>query len=380
MISFVSVFPPYRGGISNFSDYLYRHLKERTAVNPYNFKVLYPDLLFPGATQFMDSKADHYAERVLHSYNPFNWRKTGNNLAVEKPEVLLFSFWHPFFIPSYNRIIKQVKYQSPETKVCTIAHNVTPHEGFPFSESLMRSFFERNDLMIVLSEQTRQEFLKLNISTPVAKIFHPVYTRNIPRQSKNELREKYNFGPDDRIPLFFGLIRDYKGLDIQIKALNKLDLKSLNIRPLIVGEFYSDKTDYLNLIREEHKDQYVIIDRFVTQEEANEVFSISDVLILPYKTASQSGVFNDALNFHLPAIVADHPGLTEYISHNKTGFIFESEDVEMLSTLIKDVFSQEKQLANISANLPSLKQQLSWDNFTRKLLDELEIKAQIHLP
>lgn len=323
----------------------------------------------------MEAKTDNYAERLLHSYHPINWKKSGSIIAEDNPDVLLFSFWHPFFIPAYNSIIKQVKKQSPETQICTVAHNVTPHEGFPFSESLMRSFFEKNDVLIVLSEQTKQEYNRLNISTPAAKIFHPVYTRELPGQPKNELREKYNLAPDDHVPLFFGLIRDYKGLDIQIKALNKLDLKELNIRPLIVGEFYSDKSQYLSLIKAEHREQYVIIDRFVSQEEANEVFSISDMLILPYKTASQSGVFNDALNFNLPAIVADHPGLTEHISHEETGFIFESENVEMLSKLIKEVFIQDKKLDNVSANLPSLKQKLSWDNFTGKLLDELEIKA-----
>lgn len=375
MISFVSVFPPYRGGISNFSDYLYRHLNKKTDVTPINFKVLYPDFLFPGATQYLESDAAIYSERKLHSYNPFNWNKTAAQITDSNPDVLLFSFWHPFFIPAFNHIIKKVKKQNPQIQVCTVAHNVKPHENFPFSKKLLTSFFSKNDLVIVLSEQTKIEFNKLNILTSVIKIFHPVYSRKVPDTPKVELRKKYGVTDGDKVPLFFGLIRDYKGLDVLIQALNKLDLNSLNIRPFIVGEFYTDKSKYLDLIKYEHVEQYKIIDRFVSQEEANELFTIADALILPYKTASQSGVFNDALNFKLPAIVSNQPGLIEHISNNESGMIFESENVSQLSSMLEDFFTSNRLKDNISSNLTALKEQLSWENFTLKLMDELEIKT-----
>ncbi|MEX0843878.1 MAG: glycosyltransferase [Balneolaceae bacterium] len=367
MISFISVFPPYRGGISNFSDYLYTHLSKSREVVPVNFKLLYPDILFPGATQFQENAVKEYAERQLHSCNPLNWNRTGKRIGLTSPDVLMFSYWHPFFIPAYNRIIKKVKKLSPTTKVCTIAHNVSPHEGFPFSEQLMKSFFGNNDLVVTLSNQTEKEFKKLDTSTECLKLFHPVYERAFPKQPVQKLREEYSLKNDEQVPLFFGLIREYKGLDILIKSLNKIDLKALKIRPFIVGEFYTDKNKYLDLINEDHKDQYVVIDRFVSQKEANEIFTLSDALILPYKSASQSGVFNDALNFNLPAIVSDKPGLIEHLTHKETGLIFESENVEELQNLLLDFFTNHQLRAQISSNLEHLKADLSWDNFTSKL-------------
>ncbi len=368
----MSVFPPYRGGISNFSDYLFTHLSKTDEVEAFNFKRLYPKVLFPGKTQFQEQPSSKYNRRVLHSYNPWNWKTTANKIAVLKPEVLLFSFWHPFFIPSFNSIISQVKKISPETKICTIAHNVSPHEGFPFARNLMRSFFKKNDLVVVLSDQTQQEFNRIEVSTPAVKLFHPVYSRSFPAASKEELKKKYGIKQDEQIPLFFGLIRDYKGLDILIKALNGMDLEKHNIRPFIVGEFYTDKQKFLNLIKPEHKERYVIIDRFVSQEEADEIFTIADILTLPYKSASQSGVFNDALNFLLPAVVSSHPGLTEHISHNETGLIFESENINELQQILSDFFSKPETKHQIGSNLSKLKKELSWSTFSHNLNQSLQ--------
>lgn len=380
MISFMSVFPPYRGGISNFSDYLFTHLSKTREVEAFNFKQLYPKVLFPGKTQFLENPNTEYNRRVLHSYNPWNWKTTANKVAVLKPEVLLFSFWHPFFIPAFNGIISQVKKISPETTICTVAHNVSPHEGFPFSRRLMRSFFKKNDLIVVLSDQTQQEFDRIEVSTPNVKLFHPVYSRPFPTASKEELKRKYGIQQNEQIPLFFGLIRDYKGLDILIKALNRMDLKKNNIRPFIVGEFYTDKQKFLDLIKPEDKERYVIIDRFVSQEEADEIFTMADLLTLPYKSASQSGVFNDALNFHLPAVVSNHPGLTEHISHKETGLIFESEQIDELKQQLSNFFSEPSFKDQIASNLPKLKNRLSWTTFTEELDQSLQNIQQNDLP
>jgi glycosyltransferase involved in cell wall biosynthesis len=367
----VSVFPPYRGGISNFSDYLFTHLTKIRDVDAINFKRLYPNLLFPGATQFQEDLKPEYASRLLHSYNPLSWRVTGKTIARQKPEVLLFSFWHPFFIPAFKGIIAQVRKYSPKTKICTVAHNVSPHEGFPFATRLMQSFFQKNDLIITLSNQTQKEFEHLSVTTQSLTLFHPVYQRPLSPIPKDELKAKYGIKKTEKIPLFFGLIRDYKGLDVMIHALNTLDLQAHQIRPFIVGEFYTDKDKLLQFIKPEHKEQYVIIDRFVTREEANEIFTISDALILPYKSASQSGVFNDALNFHLPAIVSDQPGLTEHITHQKTGLIFESENIAQLRHLLENFLTKPKMRTEISCNLIELKAKLSWEIFTQQLAKAL---------
>lgn len=142
-----------------------------------------------------------------------------------------------------------------------------------------------------------------------------------------------------------------------------------------MGEFYTDKSKYLDLIKEEHRKHYVIMDRFVSKKEADEVFQLSDTLVLPYKTASQSGVFNDALNFLLPAVVANHPGLTEHITHLDNGLIFESENVNELAEILKKISTDDALRQKISSNLNNLKAQLSWERFSTKLMEMVEIKT-----
>lgn len=375
MIIFLSVFPPYRGGIARFSDFLFRALSKDKEIKAFNFKALYPGFLFPGSTQFEIESSGDYPNRILHSFNPFNWAQTGKTLAKEKPESLIISFWHPFFIFAYAHVLKKVRKHSPTTKIITVAHNIIPHEKFPFSKKLMKWFFKKSDLVITLSNQTSSEFNTLHTGVQNLKLFHPIYEADKPKASELELREKYGFKKDDNIVLFFGIIRAYKGLDILIDALNKLDLKDHKIKPLIVGEFYDDKDKYIKSIKTGDETQYSIIDRFVTTQESAELFSISDLLVLPYKSASQSGVLADALNFNLPCLVANHSGLTEHIEHGKNGLVFESENSKMLSSMINEFFSNKSSQQLIKSNVKATKEELSWGKFSAQIVKYL---TQLH--
>lgn len=372
MIVFLSVFPPFRGGIARFSEFLFKALSKEKEIKAYNFKALYPSLLFPGSTQFDKDSPTSYSNRELHSYNPLNWIKTSNKLLDEKPETLIISYWHPFFVFAYAFVLNKIRKESPSTTIITVAHNIVPHEKFPFSKNLMRWFFKKNDLVVTLSDQTSTEFKNLNIGTENLKLFHPIYESKKPDLSQNELREKYGFNKEDHVVLFFGIIRGYKGLDILINALNKIDLKSIRIKPLIVGEFYDDKSKYTKLIKSEYKNEYLIIDRFVSAQESAEIFSISDLLVLPYKSASQSGVMADALNFNLPCLVANHSGLTEHIEHGKNGLIFESENSDMLSSMIIDYFTDKVAQKIIRSNVVEKKEELSWNQFSTQLVKHLK--------
>jgi len=372
VIIFLSVFPPFRGGISRFSDFLFKTLSKNTEIKAYNFKTLYPELLFPGKSQFEDEPSQDYSDRILHSFNPLNWNHAGNQISKEKPESLIISYWHPFFLFAYAQMIKNVRKNSPNTKIVSIAHNILPHERFPFSKQLMKWFFKKNDLVVTLSEQTESEFKSLNSDTQCLKLFHPIYETAKPTISEFDLRKKYGFEEQDNIILFFGIIREYKGLDVMIEALNKLALAEHKIKPFIVGEFYDEKDKYLKIIKPEDSTRYTIIDRFVTTEESSEIFSISDLLILPYKSASQSGVLADALNFNLPSLVANHAGLTEHIQHGENGLIFESENSAELSSTIKDFFSKNVFQKNIKLNITTKKDQLTWLRFTSQLLKHLQ--------
>jgi glycosyltransferase involved in cell wall biosynthesis len=368
VITFISVFPPYRGGIARFSDYLISHLRNHFPVEAVNFKTLYPEFLFPGTTQF-ESGFDHNSIiQGLHSYNPISWINTGKEIAASKPETLLITYWHPFFIPAFNQIIRIVKKRSPETKIIVLAHNIKPHESFIFTDSLAQNFFEKADHIITLSDQTLLETQDLGITTRVTKLFHPIYESDDPAQSK----PLFDIDEDEFGVLFFGLIRDYKGLDVMIKALNRLDIEALKLRPIIVGEFYTAKEPYLEMIKEEHKERYIIVDRFVENEEIPFVFNHADALVLPYKTASQSGVFADAVNYNVPVIVSNHPGLTEHVKSPETGLIFENMDDLQLAESIKLISSDVAMRSKLHSNIKELQRKLSWENFS------LEVEKIIH--
>lgn len=371
MISFLSVFPPYRGGIAKFSDYLYRSLKERVPVEAYNFSKLYPNLLFPGSSQEVEFKVDEYAEPVLHSYNPLNWRGAADRILADSPDTVLYSYWHPFFMPAFYRTLKRIKDQRPQTRIVAVAHNILPHEPFPFGVMLTKMLFGLTDKVVLLSAQTEIEFRALRPESSFKRLFHPVYEQKLPTQSREELREHYGFEKEDHVLLFFGLIRKYKGLDLLIEALNRMDLERLHIRPLIVGEFYTNKQALLQQINPSHMDQYKVVDRFVSEREAAEFLSLSDLMVLPYRTASQSGVLSNAINFGLPVLVSNLPGLREHIKPGENGLVFETNSARSLRGEILH-FVEDDLHERMSANIAGLKETLSWERFTCSLLEILE--------
>lgn len=368
MISFLSVFPPYRGGIAKFSDYLYRSLSDKAEVKAYNFRKLYPDLLFPGKSQTITFRRARYALPLLHSMNPFNWKISAEKIAEKNPGTIIYSYWHPFFSPSLLLTIRKVKKLVPNVKVACIAHNVLPHEYFPFQLQLSGKLFDETDHVILLSQQTKLEYDSFMNNNRAVQLFHPVYNHPIPSENQATLRNRYGLRSDSTIFVFFGLIRQYKGLDLMIKALNKLNLKERNIQPLIVGEFYTDRQKLLSLINHNHLSEYKIIDRFVSEQEAAELLTLSDAMILPYRTASQSGVLSNAINFELPVIVSDLPGLKEYITPNKNGIIFKRNSIDELSKALIE-FSESKSKMEMRRHMQDLKHNLTWPRFSNKLLE-----------
>jgi len=372
LISFVSVFPPFRGGISKFSHYLYQSLKTRTDIEAFNFSRLYPNIIFPGQSQELPTgrRKNNYATPLLHSYNPFNWRKSGKVLANHTTDVVIYSYWHPFFALSYLSMLKGLKKRRPNTAVIAIAHNIYPHEYFPFQTALLNKLFAQTDSVILLSDQTEQDCRKMGLKTSTRKLFHPVYEESFPTENKEKLRERYGFEKDELVVLFFGLVRSYKGLDIFIDALNELNLKKMKIRPFIVGEFYADKQLLIDRMDPSKMDQMKIIDRFVTDQEAAEVMSLSDLMVLPYKKASQSGALAQSINFHLPAIITNLPGLTEYIDHGKEGYVIPPNDSEALKKVILDFWQSDKKEEMVN-NVAQRKKQLSWERFADRLFENI---------
>lgn len=371
MISFLSVFPPYRGGIAKFSDSLYRQLELKSDIRPYNFKKLYPSLLFPGTSQTVDESSPEYARKIFHPYQPFNWKGAADRLMDDNPDYLLYSYWHPFFAPALRKVLSRCKKKKPALRTAVIAHNIMPHEYFPFKKYLTKKLLDVTDITLLLSEQTESDFKNLNTSSEYKKLFHPIYKLDKPEKSVVELRQKYGFEEDDRIVLFLGLVRDYKGVDLLIKAFNDIHRNRKNIKPFIVGEFYTNKAILLGQIHENFRNLYTIKDEFVPEQEMAEILSLSDLLVLPYKKASQSGVLANAIYFNLPALVSDQPGLSEHLIHRHNGMIFRPRDAQDLRKKILTYFDEGLQ-KKLSRNLEPLKKDLSWEKFSSKLLQILK--------
>jgi glycosyltransferase involved in cell wall biosynthesis len=372
VISFQSVFPTFRGGISKFSDHLYSHLVSRVDVRASNYSSLYPSILFPGKTQYLTDSDDKYAKSVVHAYNPLSWKSSVDLMITRDTRYYIYSHWHPFFAVSQTSIIKEIKFRYPNVEIAGIIHNVLPHEKFPFQKSLSRKLFNLTDYPIVLSTQSDNEYRELMHGKRPEKLFHPVYDEEWPDEDRNSIRKRLGYDEKDILVLFFGLVRPYKGLDVLIDALNLINLENTRIKPIIVGEFYIDPQTILNKIKPSHLPLYEIINRYVPDDEAASFMLAADLMVLPYRSASQSGVLSNALNYSLPVVVSDLAGLTEQVEYGKTGFIVPPGDSVSLAKELYHI-ATNVDLPQIRENVSHKKQSLSWERFTDELMAKLKI-------
>ena len=372
MIAFQSVFPSYRGGISKFSDHLYQALSEWYPVRAFNYKKLYPPLLFPGTSQFLEESDEPYAHPTLHAYNPFNWKSAYRRMIHAETQVYLYSHWHPFFTASQISILKEIKTRNPQVYTAGILHNVLPHEHFPMQQVLTRRLLTLTDAPIVLSEQTHQEYLGLMSGERPHRLFHPVYDQSWPTEDRESIRKRLGIQPGEVAVLFFGLVRSYKGLDVLIDALNLIHLEKTRIRPFIVGEFYIDSQQLLSKIKDEHLPYYEIVNRYVSDQDAANYLAASDIMVLPYRSASQSGVLSNALNFNLPALVTDLPGLTELVRQDETGRIAEPGNAVSLARELV-YMSTEADLGSMRRHVEAYRKELSWSRFVDEFSEIVHI-------
>lgn len=334
----------------------------------FNFSRLYPSLLFPGKTQF--SEGITQAEEIqstVHAYNPLQWSQAAMAISDVNPDVYLYSNWHPFFTAAQLSLINKLKKSNPNLYVAGVFHNVIPHESFPFQRRLTHKLLEATDLPILLSAQTESELKSIHPGKKSLKLFHPVYEQSWPEAPRETLREKHQVNENETVLLFFGLVRKYKGLDILIEALNRLDMPQLNLRLFVVGEFYIDQASIIEKISDKNRDSITVVDRFVSDDEVAEYMHISDMMVLPYRTASQSGILSNAINFELPVITSDLPGLTEHLRNGENGIIVPPADAKSLSEAIDNaakygIYNDMKPLVK------NLKEELCWARFATELV------------
>lgn len=369
-IAFLSTFYPFRGGIAQFNALLFRAFEEEGhKVTAYTFKRQYPNILFPGETQFV-TEADKVDEipstRLLDTINPFTYLKTARKIKADKPTIFLTKYWMTFFGPSLGAVAKRMK---PGIKRISILDNVIPHEKRFFDKMANRYFLKHNDGFIVMSDKVLEDLLSLKPDAKYLRIDHPVYDHFGEIQEAGAAREKLGIPADAKVALFFGFIREYKGLDLIIEAMSDLPE---DVHLVVAGEVYGTFDKYQELIDQSPaKDRIHLFNQYIADDQVSDFFSAADVCVLPYKGATQSGITAISHHFNLPIIATDVGGLKESIKHGETGLIVNEPKKELIAASVQEYFNfghKEK----FAVNIQKEKEENSWENFGKRIIEFAE--------
>ncbi len=368
-IALVGPFPPYRGGIAQFGHMLsvtLGRLFPHHELLRISFNRLYPSLLFPGTTQLEPEAETNHEEThgLIDSCNPLAWMEARRTIEDMNPDRLIVQWWHPFFAPS---LIASLPGDIPAAAVC---HNVLPHEPFPFSSLLAGRFFGKMELAVVHSETEVESFERLGPDTRILKLYHPVYNQyGRPGMGRREARMRLGYGEDTVLLLFFGLVRSYKGIPDLLAAM-KLLPDEVNL--LIVGESYSGREETAKEIASpELASRVRWIDRFIPDDDVHLFFEAADVVVLPYRQASQSGVAQVALSFGKVMVLTRVGGLPELVDEGSTGFLAKPGSPGSLANAVMDslkLISDPDTKARVAKKASSL----GWDEYLRALMKALE--------
>lgn len=361
---------PLRGGLATYNQLLATKLQEQGhSVRIVTFSLQYPNILFPGKTQYStDIKPENIEIEVsLNSVNPLNWLSLGNTLRKEKPDLVIFRYWMPFMGPSLGtlgRIIRKNKH----TKVVTIADNIIPHEKRFFDTPFTKYFVNSCDGFVTMSESVLEDLKQFDSTKPVAYNPHPMYESFGPQLDKADARKKLGLAENGKYLLFFGFIRKYKGLDILLRAFADKRIQESGIKLIIAGEYY-DKPEEYQAIIEEHglKKALVQANDFIPDSEVSTYFSAADMVVQTYKTATQSGVTQIAYYYHNPMLVTDVGGLAELVPHNKVGYAT-STDIKEIADAILD-FYENKREAEFVENIKTERLRFTWESMIAKLFE-----------
>lgn len=367
---------PYRGGIASFDEMLARTYASRGDVaDIVTFTLQYPGFLFPGRTQYSESSPpeDLGIRRMVNSLNPFNWLKVGHMLRKERPDMVIMKYWTPFLAPCLGSIARLVR-KNGHTKVIVQVDNIVPHEH-NFTDRIFNKYFVRSvDGFVYMSEQVKQDLDDLGIKKPAFFSPHPIFTGYGDGVTKAEACDKLGLDPQMQYSLFFGIVRDYKGLDLLIDAwtILKADKQTEGRKLVVAGEFYSDKEKYMRLIRENGlEDDLILHDFYIRDEDVKYYFSAADVLIQPYHSATQSGVTQIAYNFGMPMVVTDVGGLAEIVPNDVVGYVVEKTP-EAIAVAYVEMYSHGN-MERFRQNVMREKERFSWNAMCDRIDETYEL-------
>ncbi len=359
---------PLRGGPAQFNENLCLELnKEGHDAQIISYKLQYPNFLFPGSSQFEKSGSapqDIKIHTILNTINPFNWLMVARFIRKQKPDFILFRYWLPFFGPCLGTIGKLVR---SHTKVLALTDNIIPHEK-RIGDHIFTKYFVKNcDGFIAMSKVVLNDLSIFTQNLNKAYSPHPMYQNYGDPISIDLARKKLNLNPQDKIILFFGLIRHYKGLDILLEALAAPEIKKQGIKLLIAGEFYDDKNFYLQLIKKLNLQDHVIVhDKFIPNDEVRDYFCASNLVAQTYRNATNSGVTMVGYFYEKPMLVTNVGGLSEIVPDEVCGYVVEN-NCALISEKVVDFFTKDREKEFVK-NVKIEKRKYEWTEFINSLL------------
>lgn len=362
---------PYRGGIAAFNERLARQFQEEgDEVEIWTFTLQYPNFLFPGKTQYSTDSAPESLniKRIVNSVNPFNWLKVGRKINQGDYDKVVFAYWMSFFAPCYGMMARRIK----TAQRIALIHNMMPHEGSLMDKWLTPYFVKSMDGFVALSQSVVGEVARLDKKRkPKAWAPHPIYDHYGPREPRETALRHLDLDDGYRYLLFFGLVRAYKGLDWLIEAFADERLAAFPLKLIVAGEFYDDKAPYMEKIQALGlQDRIIVDDRFVPDGQVKDYFNAADIVVQPYKSATQSGVTQVAYHFEKPMLVTNVGGLDEIVPNGKVGYAV-NPDPKSIADALVDFFANHRE-AEFIANIAVEKQKYSWSRMSTTIKNVLK--------
>ncbi|MBQ6096190.1 MAG: glycosyltransferase [Bacteroidales bacterium] len=359
---------PYRGGLSAFNERLaYEYLQRGDEVEIYTFTLQYPSFLFPGKTQYSDEPAPKglTIHRRINSINPFNWLKTGREIARKRPDLLITKFWLPFMAPCLGTIERRVR-RNGHTRIVSILDNIIPHEHRPGDRIFARYFVRSTDAFVAMSRSVLDDLSLFDTKKPRRFCPHPLYDHYGDILPKEEARRMVGIDTYGRYVLFFGFIRSYKGLDLLLDAMADPRIAQRDIRLIVAGEFYGDPKPYMEQIeRLGIADRIKLCTDFIPDSQVNRYFCAADLVAQPYKSATQSGVTQIAFHFEKPMLVTDVGGLAEIVPDGKIGYVVQPDAHQIADAIVR--YYDEQREAPFTEAVRDEKQKYSWDKMVEAI-------------
>lgn len=361
---------PYRGGIAAFTDRLAAEfVAENVDVELYTFTLQYPSILFPGKTQYSDAPApnDISIFRRINSINPLTWIKTAKEIRTKNPDIVIFAYWMSFFASCYAKMAKIIK-KNKVSRCIGLVHNMMPHEQSILDRLFSPHFVKRMDAFVALSKSVLADVSRLdNKSKPKYFSPHPLYDHYGDKEDKVMAMNSLYMDNNYNYLLFFGLIREYKGLDLLLKAMSDKRLDKYPLKLIVAGEFYEKKEPYLKMIDDlDINDKVIICDKYIPDEEVKNFFNLADMVVQPYKSATQSGVTQIAYHFEKPMLVTDVGGLREIVPNGKVGYVVEAEPSK-IADAICDFYDNER-IEYFESNIIEEKKKYEWSKMTETIM------------